>query len=303
MQDGRVKPSSPGDSLDDPDQVREYLRPNRELEGRIRGFIGDQLGGILPSRPERGVDWYYDVAVLGGRAMEALTVLDRYRPPDASGLLVDIGCGMGSVVMLANRLGIPAVGLEPGAGELALARERWTAAGQSSSAPFVRGSGERLPFASGVASVVLLHDVLEHVAGWRAVLKEARRVLMSDGIMYVKGPSYAVRFVEPHYRVPWLPSLPRRVAHGYLALLGRRTDYYDAHIHHRRRGEVLTELRGLGLSLSFPRRDKLDDPSMVNRAWVRELVRLSRTAPLRRLARVAAENPLQATIDVVARAR
>lgn len=293
---------SPSDSPFDPRQVRELLRPGRELEGRIRGFIDGQLGGILPSRPERGVDWYYDVVVLGGRSLEALRVLHRHRPQAAAGPLVDVGCGMGSTVMLANHVGIPAVGVEPGPGELGLAKERWAAAGLPGAAPFVRGSGEGLPFATGVASAVLLHDVLEHVAGWKTVLQEARRVLMPGGVMYVKGPSYAVRFQEPHYRVPWLPLLPRPVAHGYLAALGRRTDYYDDHIHHRRRGEVLAELRRLGMTLSFPRRDKLQDPSMVNRAWVKELVRLGQTGPLRSVARLAAENPLQSTIDVLANA-
>lgn len=292
-----------GDGPFDQLVVRQLLRPNPELECRVRGFIEEQLHGILPSRRQRGVDWYYDAVVLGGRAVEALRVLRRHWPQDASGPLVDIGCGMGSTVMLANRLGMPAVGIEPGSGELSLAAERWAAAGLGGPAPFVRGGGERLPLATGSASAVLLHDVLEHVAGWKTVLREATRVLMPGGLLYVKGPSYAVRFLEPHYRVPWLPLLPRPVARAYLSVLGRRTDYYDAHIHHRRRGEVLAELRRLGLALSFPRQDKLRDPSMVNRSWVKELVRLCQTAPLRSLARLAAENPLQSTIDVLAHAR
>jgi len=293
----------PVDRLPDAEEVRGVLRPGRDLEDRIRRFIAEQLGGILPPSPARGVDWYYHATVLGARTMEALPVLLRHRPTESDLPLVDIGCGMGSTVMLAHHLGVPATGIEPGVGELTLARERWGAAGFSSPTPFLRGSGEHLPFAGGRASAVLLHDVLEHVADWKAVLGEARRILMPGGVMYIKGPSYAVRFTEPHYRVPWLPLLPRRVARSYLSLLGRQTGYYEDHIHYRRRGEVIDELRRLDLSLTFPRQEKMADPSSVNRTWVKNLVRLCDTPALRPLAALAAENPMQSTIDVVARAR
>ncbi len=38
-----------------------------------------------------------------------------------------------------------------------------------------------LPLADGEASGVLLHDVLEHVSDWRAVLRECRRVVAPGG--------------------------------------------------------------------------------------------------------------------------
>ncbi len=247
--------------------------------------------------PARGLEWYYDEVVLGARALDAFKVLLHYRGGGGQPVL-DIGCGLGTFVVPADSHSMPAVGLEPNLRELALARERATAAG--SGPRFVVGTGEALPFEDNSFSALLLHDVLEHVSDWRSVLRECRRVLTPGGVAYVKGPSYSVRFVEPHYRLPWLPLLPRPLARRYLSALGRDVSYLE-HLRYRRRGEVLSELASLSFSLSFPRIGKLANPSSINRAWARRLASpFHHGRFLRRMSEIAAENPLQATIEVVA---
>ena len=147
----------------------------------------------------------------------------------------------------------------------------------------------------------MLHDVLEHVSDWERVLAEVRRVLAPGAGVYIKGPSYAFRFVEPHYRLPWLPMLPKPIARRYLARLGRDTGYLE-HLGYRRRGAVLRRLRELGFELSFPRRQKLDDLSAINRPQVRRLVApFARGGPLAGVGRALADQPFQSVIDVVAR--
>jgi SAM-dependent methyltransferase len=184
--------------------------------------------------------------------------------------------------------------VEPGREELALGRERAEAVGVDPER-LSPGTGEALPYPDGSLSGALLHDVLEHVLDWRVVLRECRRVLEPGGVLYVKGPSYAWRFQEPHYRVPWLPMLPKPVARRYLRALGRDVGYLE-HLGWRRRGAVIAELRGLGFELSFPRREKVADPERVNRPWARRLVQR-----FPRAAAAVADNPLQSAIDVVAR--
>jgi SAM-dependent methyltransferase len=275
------------------------LTPAPELEERIRAHLRAQLGRVLPPDPARGLDWYYDWVVLGSRAAEALAVMLRHgRRADLP--WVDVGSGLGSFVLLAALEGRTVIGVEPAAAEVELARARAAAILPGAEPRFELGVGEALPLGEGVAAGVLLHDVLEHVGDWRAVLREARRVLAPGGIVYVKGPSYAVRFVEPHYRVPWLPLLPKALARPYLRALGRDPGYLG-HIGYRRRGEVLAELRRLGFSLHFPRLDKLREPSTINRPWMRRLVgAASRRPGLMPAAERLAESPLQPTIDVVA---
>lgn len=281
--------------------AKARVRPGPELERRIRAFLDSQLGRVLPPDPRRGLDWYYDWVVLGTRSLEALEVVGRLRPPGDKPIL-DLGSGLGTTVLLAHELGLPAIGVEPGAEELALAIERAETLGLRGEELMFDGLGEHLPLEDDSVSAVLMHDVLEHVIDWRAVLRECRRVLQPGGVLYLKGPSYAFRFVEPHYRLPWLPLLPKPLARRYLGALGRDTHYFE-HVGYRRRGHVLAELRSLGFELSFPRLDKLRDPSSINRAPVRRAVeRLAEApAPLRRAVELLAEGPAQSVIDVVAR--
>ncbi len=288
-------------SVDDLADLRERLRPAPALDAEIRTFLESQLGRVLPADPRRGLDWYYDWVVLGERSREAFRALrDHDARPELPWL--DIGSGLGTFVLLAALSGRLAVGVEPGEEELALARKRASALQGGDPGAFSSGVGEALPYADASMGGALLHDVLEHVGDWRAVLREARRVLAPGTPLYVKGPSYAVRFVEPHYRVPWLPLLPRPLARRYLRALGRDVGYFE-HIGYRRRGEVLAELRRLGFELHFPRLEKLRQPDSVNRPLVRRAIEFTGTPvgrPLRAVAEGLAETPLQATIDVVA---
>lgn len=273
--------------------------PSGALAGDLRAFVDAQLGGVLP-RSERARARYFNSVVLGARAQEALATLSRWQRP-AGKPVIDVGSGLGSFVVLASLRGEDALGVEPGEQELALSRRRAEEAGLSASL-FRPGIGERLPAAGGSASAVLVHDVLEHVGDWRRVLDEAHRVLASGGILYVKGPTYGFRFFEPHYRLPWLPLLPAPLARTYLKALDRDLGYFE-HLGYRRRGEVLSHLRGLGLELMFPRREKLARPEAIRRAWVRTGVRslrLDRVASSR-LGKLVADNPLQSGVDVIAR--
>jgi SAM-dependent methyltransferase len=282
--------------------ARRITTPSAALETEIRRHLDQQLGRVLPpvGSRRRDINAYYDAVILGRRSLDVLRTLQRHRPAGDLPIL-DLGCGLGTLVLLANATGLPAIGVEPGEVELTLAHQRLAEAGLDSD--LVRaGEGERLPLDDASVSMVLMHDVLEHVRDWRAVLAETHRVLMPGGLAYIKGPNYTLRFVEPHYQMVWLPQMPKALARRYLALRSRDVAYLE-HIGYRRRGAVLRELRALGFELSFPRLDKLNDPELVNRPWARKLVSAAAKlgGPTRKVAARAMEHELQWVIDVLAR--
>jgi len=90
----------------------------------------------------------------------------------------------------------------------------------------VRAVGEHLPFPSGVFDIVTTYQTLEHVRDVKQCLSEMLRVISHKGSLYIHAPSYN-SFYEPHYRLPFLPKMNRRLAKSYLTLLDRPTKGID----------------------------------------------------------------------------
>lgn len=82
----------------------------------------------------------------------------------------------------------------------------------------------RLPASEGTFDFVVLNHVYEHVEEPAALFRELHRVLAPGGEAYVSaGNRLAV--LEPHYRLPFLSWLPRRLADLYVRLSGRGRSY------------------------------------------------------------------------------
>jgi SAM-dependent methyltransferase len=89
------------------------------------------------------------------------------------------------------------------------------------SAPFAAALGEQLPFADATFELVVMDQVIEHVADQKRVLAEALRVAKPGGALYVACPNY-LRFYEPHYKLRFLPLMPKFLGRIYLRM--RRRD-------------------------------------------------------------------------------
>jgi SAM-dependent methyltransferase len=97
---------------------------------------------------------------------------------------LDVGCGSGVVTRdMARRVapGGRAVGLDPSAEFLAIARELAAEAGLDAVVEFREGSALALPFADGEFDVALAATVLVHVPGGAAAIPEMARVVRPGG--------------------------------------------------------------------------------------------------------------------------
>jgi 2-polyprenyl-6-hydroxyphenyl methylase/3-demethylubiquinone-9 3-methyltransferase len=92
-------------------------------------------------------------------------------------LLLDIACGGGVMAPYVARLGYRHVGADIGQAALLVAREHGVQP--------VRADAARLPFADGVADVVVAGEMLEHVTDRPAVVAELCRVLAPGGTLVV----------------------------------------------------------------------------------------------------------------------
>ena len=138
------------------------------------------------------------------RAEEASICLKLAGHNLESGLLTDVGCGLGYTTRYFSDLGITAIGVDVSRRNIELAKKI------TPSITFILASGVKLPFADECSATVILNDVLEHVPYDLAqpMLNEIKRILKADGKLYISvANKYQIR--EPHTLIPLLTWLPK----------------------------------------------------------------------------------------------
>jgi len=83
---------------------------------------------------------------------------------------------------------------------------------------FVPVTDETMPFANGTFDIVVSNHVIEHVQDQRRHVTEVLRVLKPGGVAYFATPNRNW-LIDPHYRLPFINWLPRRLATAYLRLV------------------------------------------------------------------------------------
>jgi len=142
--------------------------------------------------------------------------------------LLDVGAGQGGAVLEALHRGADAHGVEPGDEFAELARLRLQEGGFEPERIRLTG-GEELPFDDNSFDYVISLQVLEHVEDPRPLLEEMYRVLKPGGEAVVRCENY-LAFREQHYRVPWLPLLPKPLGSLYLRALGRDPSFLNNYV-------------------------------------------------------------------------
>lgn len=128
--------------------------------------------------------------------------------------LLNVGCGTGGFNVAARRAGADVWGIDASAEAAALTAARVP------EARTLRATAEALPLASASFDVVYCFSTLEHVADARAAVREMVRVLRPGGRLYLHTP-HRWSLVEGHYKMLWIPGLPRWLARAYVSARGR----------------------------------------------------------------------------------
>jgi SAM-dependent methyltransferase len=121
----------------------------------------------------------------------------------AQGRLLDIGCAIGTELAVGRERGWQVTGVELSESSVRIARESDF---DVRSAPLVD-----IGFAAGSFDLITMNHVLEHVAHTPAFMREVRRILSDDGLLFISLPnvtawkfylrrgSYAWTFHHDHY--------------------------------------------------------------------------------------------------------
>lgn len=159
--------------------------------------------------------------IIDGDAAGPLRQVEPYIAISSNSRILDLGSGVGSFVVACRRRGLRAFGLEPDRiGQGARITSLQIASRRLAEPVCVSGVGECLPFPDACFDLVVMNQVIEHVADQGMVAREAARVVRDGGVIYVACPNY-LRFYEPHYKIFWAPLLPKVLGRMYLGLRGR----------------------------------------------------------------------------------
>lgn len=128
--------------------------------------------------------------------------------------ILDIGCSFGIILKRLTPPGGTGVGID---------MDR-NIGSPSTNVSFVRTDAENLPFLNESFDVIICNHVYEHTDDAVRLFAEIYRVLRSSGVCYFAGPN-KYDLIEPHYGLPFLSWLPRKVADRYMQLTGKGTSY------------------------------------------------------------------------------
>lgn len=155
--------------------------------------------------------------------------LEKYSDPK----ILEIGTGYGFGLSYLRKLGLNAVGIEPGnsagfQGRYQQALELLEANNISSPKDILHSAnGEALPFDDNSFDIIYSLDVLEHVRNIGQCLAEAHRVVKPNGVIVMAVPNYNA-FREQHYNIFWLPHILRSkwLAKWYVKTFFGRHDWF-----------------------------------------------------------------------------
>ncbi len=136
--------------------------------------------------------------------------------------MLDLGCGPGTLVWKALRLGHDAYGIDLNDQKIELARTWARAQGHPASwqdRVQIQDGGD-LSFADQTFDVVSSYHVLEHVSDLPSVLYEAVRVTKRGGWLELCAPDYRMSY-DTHYCMPWPRFMPRAQAQRWCAAMER----------------------------------------------------------------------------------
>lgn len=149
---------------------------------------------------------------------ERLQLIERYGGPLAGRRILDLGSGMGGTSVALALAGAHPLAFEYNRAYCEIIRLR--AARYQLHMPVLNGAGERLPFADASFDLAISWDVVEHVQNPAQLLAELARVLKPGGRVLLTVIN-RLAYRDPHYHLPLLNWMPRRLAEAIIERRGR----------------------------------------------------------------------------------
>jgi len=157
------------------------------------------------------------------KARKTLEVIRDYTPMPLNKLdVLEIGCHKGAISRILAPLfkNYHAVDIDKKAVEIG--RKQFF----PENLTYKHDNAEALSFPDAAFDVVICSHVYEHLPFPGSMIDETYRVLRSDGFCYFAAGN-KLQIIEPHYRLPLLSWLPKKLANRYIQLMNKGGYYYE----------------------------------------------------------------------------
>lgn len=197
--------------------------------------------------------------------------------------LLDLGCATGGPSIAFKKRGADVIALDVDPIFTELTSIRAHEEGQQIG--IIRGDGFHLPFQAETIDIVVVADVYEHVKNPEKMLFEMKRVLRKKGILYISAPNRFSRNNirrEPHYGLPGLILMPRRIASWWVTRIKKTSTTYELYkIPHYY--SLLKSLVKSGFSVDESYGFEVIKPQLINGFVTKRLYRILKLFHLSRL--------------------
>lgn len=193
--------------------------------------------------PYRGINDVVDGILENERVkIEFVKKIGRCGISLAGKRVLDVGCGKGGVVLACAREGAQVTGFDVDNEELRIAIERMRCEELEDRITLLQGDAHEIAFSDNSFDIVISTSTLEHVVNPKRVLREMVRVTKHQGLCIISMPN-PLYPREGHYRVVWIPFLPKQIGKILLRLMGRNPKFFERDVHYFSVGQAIQTLR------------------------------------------------------------
>jgi len=209
-------------------------------ENDLSFLRGCMMQLVIPKESENGIEKYFNEnyscispnwrngflsSISEERAEERISILKELLENDLkTKKILEIGSGSGILIAKLIMEGAECYGIEPD--EKMCMSSSYIFQKNDIDIKVVRAIGENIPFKGDYFDLIISFQVVEHVEDVESVIRETKRLLKKNGLIYFVIPNY-YSFWEGHYGVLWLPLFNKSLAKIYVKLLKRDSSFID----------------------------------------------------------------------------
>ena len=197
--------------------TKTSLKDNRQLREQMYEYLDDCYGGAIA--PSWSIQQMLDTAYSFKEAEKHYKELKNYITVKEESKILDVGSGFGYFVSYCLAQGHDTHGYEIDKRLIEIGNQLLTLNKQNpQKIKFVKT--KKLPFKDNSFDLIYLHFILDCVQDIPFLMKELKRILKKDGVIFTISPNYLCGY-SPVYALFFIPWLPRVINRMYFKLMGR----------------------------------------------------------------------------------